>query len=339
MDLIIAELNKQSKANLFTKGLGTIDCSKIPFTSPRMNYCTHGGLPENKVIEFFGVEHGGKTTTAMDIVANFQARERQRAEENPNYVMRNAFWADIENAFDREWATKLGIDIDELYYFHPEEQYAEEILDFIKEILIKGKPGLIVIDSIAAMTSKDAMEKSFEEKSFGGISAILSRFSTEITGLCGKYKCTLIGINQVRDDVNSTWGGYKTPGGRAWRHTCSVRMDFRKGKFIDENGRELANNTETPNGTTIAVSMIKNRYCPPDRRTGFYTLTWNGIDYYADLVEVALKVGVIEKSGAWFTAPGIMEEKVQGQHGIQMYFEEHPDILKQVEDLVDERIS
>ena len=116
-------------------------------------------------------------------------------------------------------------------------------------------------------------------------------------------------------------------------------MDFRKGKFIDENGRELANNTETPNGTTIAVSMIKNRYCPPDRRTGFYTLTWNGIDYYADLVEVALKVGVIEKSGAWFTAPGIMEEKVQGQHGIQMYFEEHPDILKQVEDLVDERIS
>lgn len=345
IDNLLKDLNKTVKSDLFTKGLASYNGGKIPFSSPRMNYLTHGGLPEYKIIEFLGVEHGGKTTTALDIVHQFQEKENRKAEQDPKYEKRSAFWFDIENSLDSEWATKMKVDLDSMYYFHAEEQTAEEIFDFIKSIIKTGDIGLFVLDSIAAMVSEDEFKKEFGEKSFAGISGPLSRFAKELAGMTAKYKCTFIGLNQVRDDMNSTWGGYKTPGGRTWKHMCAARFDFRKGTFIDENGKNLANNTENPNGTVIACTMVKNRHCPPDRRTGFYTLTWNGVDYLADLVEVAIKFEVVEEvTKAWFQVFDVdkgdyLSSKIHGQHGVEVFLKENKDICSRVEELVNARIE
>lgn len=339
MDALMSDVNKKVKEEIVFQGLASYNYRKIPFTSPRMNYCTYGGIPVGRVTEFFGAEHGGKTTSALDIVANFQALERQAAEEDDKYEVRNVFYADVENTLDSEWAHKLGVDTDSMYLLQPKSQSAEEIFNLIESVIETGEIGLVVIDSIAAMVSQDELEKSYDEKSFGGISGPLSRFSKKIEMLCAKYNCTLIGINQVRDDVNSSWGGYKTPGGRAWRHICICRFEFRKGKYIDEKGGELSNTAETPAGNKIVLSMTKNKTCPPNRRTGFYTLKYDiGIDYLADLVEVALKYDIITKSGAWFSLPGV-DKPVQGQAGVNEYLEANKDVLKAVEDAINEKIT
>ena len=339
MDALLAEVNKKVKEEIIFKGLASYNYNKIPFTSPRANYCTYGGVPIGKVIEFYGAEHGGKTTSALDIVGQFQKLEMRKSEEDSKYTERDVFYCDVENTLDSEWATKLGVDTDKMYLLQPKSQSAEQIFDLITDAIETGDIGLVVIDSIAAMVSQDELDKDYDEKSFGGISGPLSRFSKKIEMLCAKYNCTLIGINQVRDDVNSTWGGYKTPGGRAWKHICIMRVEFSKGKFIDENGNELSNNTETPSGTLIQFKVVKNKTCPPDRRVGFYTINWNGVDYLADLIEVAIRCGVVNKSGAWFTIPGIIEEKIQGQNSVCNYLREHQDILEQVDSVVNEQIQ
>lgn len=336
MDALLSEVNKKVKEEIIFKGLASYNYNKIPFTSPRANYCTYGGVPIGKVIEFYGAEHGGKTTSALDVVGRFQQIEKNNADEDSSYVERGVFYCDVENTLDSDWAQKLGVDTDKMYLLQPKSQSAEQIFDLITDAIETGEIGLVVLDSIAAMVSQDELEKDYDEKSFGGISGPLSRFSKKVEMTCAKYNCTLIGINQVRDDVNSSWGGYKTPGGRAWKHICIMRVEFSKGKFIDENGNELSNNTETPAGTLIQFKVVKNKTCPPDRRTGFYTITWNGVDYLADLIEVALKYGIIEKSGAWFKLPN--GDKLQGQNGVRKYLDENPDILNQIEDLINEKI-
>lgn len=336
MDALMNDVNKKVKEEIVFQGLASYNYRKIPFTSPRMNYCTYGGIPVGRVTEFFGAEHGGKTTSALDIVANFQALERKAAEEDDKYTPKNVFYADVENTLDSEWAQKLGVDTDSMYLMQPKSQSAEEIFNLIEDVIETGEIGLVVIDSIAAMVSQDELEKDYDEKSFGGISGPLSRFSKKIEMLCAKYNCTLIGINQVRDDVNSSWGGYKTPGGRAWRHICICRFEFRKGKYIDEKGEDLSNTAETPAGNKIMLSMTKNKTCPPNRRTGFYTLRYDtGVDYLADLVEVALKFGLIEKSGSWFVILGDTSNKIQGQAGVNEYLETHQNVL----DLLDEALT
>jgi recombination protein RecA len=338
MDALLAKVNKEVKEEIIFKGLASYNYNKIPFLSPRFNYCTYGGIPAGKVIELFGPEHGGKTTTALGELAEFQRLERKHAEEDNTYVERDAFYVDVENTLDSDWAQNLGVDTDKMYLLQPKSQSAEVIFNLITDAIETGDIGFVVLDSIAAMVSQDELEKDYDEKSFGGISGPLSRFSRKIEMLCAKYNCTLIGINQVRDDVNSSWGGYKTPGGRAWKHICIMRVEFRKGKFIDENGVELSNNTETPAGTLITFTVIKNKTCPPDRRVGFYTLRWNGVDKIADLIEVAIKCGIIEKSGSWFIIPEV-SEKIQGQNNVRKYLEEHQDVLANLEELVAETIS
>jgi recombination protein RecA len=340
MDALLAEVNKKVKEEIIFKGLASYNYNKIPFTSPRANYCTYGGVPIGKVIEFYGAEHGGKTTSALDQVGRFQELERKKAEEDKNYTERDVFYCDVENTLDSEWAKKFDVDVDRMYLLQPKSQSAEQIFDLITDAIETGDIGLVVLDSIAAMVSQDELDKDYDEKSFGGISGPLSRFAKKIEMLCAKYNCTLIGINQVRDDVNSTWGGYKTPGGRAWKHICIMRVEFSKGQFLDENGAKLTNNAETPSGTLIQFKVVKNKTCPPDRRVGFYTIDWNGVDYLADLIEVAILCGVIvEQSKGYFVIPDISEDKIHGKNNVRNYLAEHTDIREQVDAKVNELIQ
>jgi len=340
IDGMLKDMNKSMKSNFITKGMPQYDYRRIPFTSPRLNYITFGGMPIGKIIEFYGEEHGGKTTTSLDIVANFQHLDFDDVPKGVLYV-------DIENRLDPVWATKLGVNLDDenFYMIQPDSQGAETIFEQVLNLMQTGEVGLVILDSLGAMTSNQAFEKSVEEKTYGGISMALTQFGKKAEMFCHKYNCTIVGINQLRADMNSPYGGMRTTGGEAWRYLCSVRMEFRMGKYFDEKGNDLTRQAENPVGNYILVTMKKNSTCSPTRRTGYYTINYlTGIDYLKDLIEVAIKYGVVDKSGAWFsivnTETGEVVEKFQGQAKLYEFLadETNVDTLKSIEDYIDNQM-
>lgn len=336
LDDLIFETNKKAKEDVVSVGLPSYDMRRIPFTSPRMNYCTFGGLPIGALVEFFGEEHGGKTSTALDVIANYQAMEDSK----------KVLYVDAENTLDVEWAKKLGVDVDNITLYKPTIQSGEEILQFILDAVDTGEVGLWVLDSIPALTSQQALEKSLEEKTYAGISGPLTEFCRKVTKSMHRFDCLGIVINQLRDDFSAMWAGAtKTPGGRGLKHFLSVRMEFKKGKYIDANGNELTQKAESPAGNFVVMSMVKNKSCPPTRRTGYYTLNYEyGIDYLRDLVEVAMKYKIIDKSGAWYSIfdpeTGELVKKLQGMSGVYDFLseEENEPVLSAIEKYIDEQI-
>lgn len=332
LDEVIKDMNKAAKETVVTRGLSQYNYDRIPFTSPLMNYCSYGGLPVGKLIEFYGEEHGGKTTTALDIIANYQHMQDAK----------NVLYVDVENGLDVDWAHKLGVDTDNNFIvFQPQGQTAEEILEFIINAVQTGEVGLWVLDSIGALYSDQESEKSLSEKVYAGVSAPVTRFSKKVTQFMHGTQCTGIGINQIRDDLNSSWGGNKTPGGHGWRHFCTVRMDFSRGRFYDKDGKEVSRGTVDPSGNIVNVNMIKNRACPPDRHIASYSLNYDaGVDYMKDLVELAAFLGILDKRGGWFnivdvSTGEIIGEKIQGQKNLEEYLSQHEDILENVENNVE----
>ena len=337
MDELLKSINKEMKGDFVTKGVPEYNYKRIPFTSPRLNYITFGGLPIGKIIEFHGENHGGKTTTALDIIANYQRMEDAKG----------VVYADIENSLDPVWATKLGVNLDDenFYMIQPEGQGAETIFEQILQMISTDEIGLVIIDSLGAMVSNQAFEKSIEEKTYGGISMALTQFGNKAEMLCNKHNCTILSINQMRADMNSPYGGMKTVGGEAWKYLCSVRMEFRMGKYFDEKGNDLTKQAENPAGNYVLVTMKKNKTCPPTRRTGYYTLNYlSGIDYLTDIIEVAIKYNIVQKSGAWFAIynPDTGEElaKLQGQARVKEFLgqEDNIEVLKIIEDFIDNEI-
>ena len=334
IDEIMKNFNKTWKEELVHTGVATYDYERIPFTSPRLNYMTFGGVPVGKLVEFYGEEHGGKTTTALDVVANYQ-----------QVYDRKVLYVDAENTLDTVWATKLGVDLDQLIILNPTSQGAEDIFQFILDMIDTNEIGLVIIDSLGVMVSNQAMEKTVDQKTYGGIAMALTNFSKKAEGLCMRNNCTVIGINQMRDDMNSMYGGTTTTGGKAWKHNTAMRLEFRRGKFIDSKGNELTRSAENPAGNIVNVALIKSKVCPPTRRTGFYTLRYDtGIDYLNDLIEVAIKYGIIKKSGAWFEIVDVetgevLSDKIQGQSNVYKELESENLLLERVEQLVDKSMT
>ena len=336
MEELMKTINKEMKSNIVSKGLPQYDYERIPFTSPRLNYMTFGGIPMGKLVEFYGENHGGKTTTALDVIANYQ--------HMPN--AKDVVYADIENTFDLVWATKLGVDVDKLWILKPEGQGAETIFDQLIQMLETGEVGLAVIDSLGALMSNKEFEDSIEDKQYGGIAMALTKFSKKAEMLCNKFNATVIGINQLRAKMGDPYGGMTTPGGENWKYLCSARFEFRMGKYIDAKGNDLTRQAENPAGNYVLVTMKKNKTCPPTRRTGFYTLNYlKGIDYLKDLIEVAIKYGIIEQAGAWFAIKnaetGEQIEKLQGQSRVYEYLEDddHIDVLQMIEKYIESKIQ
>lgn len=335
LDEVIKDFNKKFKEELVHDGLSQYDYDRILFTSPRLNYMSFGGIPMGKLIEFYGEEHGGKTTTAMDIVANYQIRDDAKI----------VLWVDCENTFDTVWASKIGVDVDAIKFFTPSNQSSEVIFQFVLDAINTGEVGLVVIDSFGVMISQQAYDKDLTEKTYAGISKSLTDFGARAVGLCNKHKCTVIGINQLREDFNSMYGGTKTVGGRGWKHDVTARFEFRRGNFIDDRGEKLTRGAENPAGNIVDVVMTKNKTCAPTRRRGWYTLRYlDGIDYIADLIEVAIKYGIVDKSGAWFSVVNIdtgeiLAEKIHGQNKLSELLSEDDEILGVVEQLIADRIN
>ena len=356
----IKEVNKKYKQNLVVKGGISYNITKIPFTSDRANYMTYGGIPLGRVVEFFGEENGGKTTTALDVVKNAQiffkqewqdemdrlnnsnklnkeqqARQSYLEDRGPRAVV----WIDAENTFDDTYAELLGVDTKSLIMMVPQEQYAEEIFEIALDLINTGDVGFVVLDSLGILMSKQQYEKNIEDKTYGGIAMALTRFSKELCMTCGKNNCTFIGINQLRDDMNSMYGGQTTPGGKAWKHHCSLRIEFRKGNLIDEKYKEIPKKSESAFGHSVQMQIKKTKTCKPDRLVGSYTLVYNqGIDALHDLIDICVLDGCINKAGAWFTflspqdGEPLLDEsgtvyKVQGENGVRKALEDDSKLL------------
>lgn len=160
---------------------------------------TFGGIPRGAIIEFAGETGGGKTTTALDIVSNAQDLFEKEAQENEK--PKKVVYVDCENTLDEEWARKLGVDVNNMLILQPFKQTAEQIFQMVIEIIETGEVGLVVIDSLAVMVSQQAYNKTIEENTYGGISKPLTLFGAKIIPLLTKYNCTLLAINQIRDDM------------------------------------------------------------------------------------------------------------------------------------------
>lgn len=292
LESLVTSINKKFKVGNIQLGVEFQDIVRIPFSSCRLNYMTYGGIPVGRIVEFYGSDGSGKTTTALDLAGQAQKM----------FPDKKVLMCDIEHTFDTVWATKLGVDVENILYFDPDSMGAEEVFNTLIDLIKTGEISLCILDSLGAMVSNQANEKSIGERTYGGISMPLTEFSKKITPILAKTDTCFIAINQVRDDMNSMYGGTTTTGGKAFRHACTMRLEFKKGNYIDEKGNNLSRACENPSGNIVNVHLVKTKVCRPDRKIGFYTLRYlSGIDYISDLVDVAIKLGIIQQGGAWFT--------------------------------------
>lgn len=287
------KVNKQYGSEIVQIGVEEKDLDLIPFSSPRLNYLSYGGVPRGRITEFYGEESSGKSTLCLDLMANFQKKWPDE------YIL----YIDIEGTYDTRWASNMGVESDSVVILNCLGQYAEEVFDQVKEAMETGAFGLMILDSIGAMYSKQASEKSFEDKTYGGIALSLTQFVNQSVPIIKRNNIAFIGINQIRENIGNMYNPISTPGGKAWKFACSQRYMCRKGKFLDEKGNEISSGSENPQGHLIEVKLIKSKTCPSDRRIGKCSLFYRtGIRQDIDLLDLAIKFDIIHKGGAWFNA-------------------------------------
>jgi len=341
---------------------------KIPFSSPLMNWCTYGGIPRFKMIEFFGDQGCGKSTTAVDVCKNsidifkkeFEVKAEGLREKVAKKVKTAAseledlmeqgpqrvLYLDLEHAFDGEWAKQLGIDEVDIDVMQPPNVVAEDVLQTVEEIITTGEVGLIVIDSIPSLVPKAELDKKYGERTVAALAGLLSVFCRKVIPLLTRYKCTLLIINQTRDNMENVYV-VKTPGGRAPKFYSSLRVHFRLGSPVDFLGNELPKTlTNEPDGYVITAKIEKQKTAPFDRKQGtYYLMCQSGIRPDFDYANLAIeKYSIILKSGAWFSVCDpetgeVLEEngkpiKLNGKAKVYDYLANNPEYYKKLTDFI-----
>lgn len=298
--------------------------SKIPFSSPLMNWFTYGGIPRNRISEFFGDPGAGKTTTAVDVCKNaidlFQNEYDEKISELRSKLStgsksvkaelddlldsgpQKVLYIDLEHSFDAAWAHTIGIDDSKIEIMQPPDVVAEDILQTIQELVESGEVGLIVLDSLPSLIPKTELEKKLGERTVAALAGLLTIFCRKIVPLLTRYQTTMIFINQTRENMDNPYV-VKTPGGVAPKFYASLRILFRIGTPVDFLGNELPQSTENPAGYIINAKIMKQKSAPNDRKNGsYYLMCQNGIRTDMDYGQLAVKkYGIIRKAGAWFT--------------------------------------
>ena len=381
---VLGKINKEFKKELAIQGIGELKVKRIPFTSPRLNYETYGGIPRGRMTMFAGKESSGKSTTALDIVKNaqilFQQEWEDELRECNNFIEENqskksyksqvdenkdrvkyltqrgplkVVYFDAEGTIDGAWAKRLGVDVDNIWLVRLHTQTAEQFLDQVMRVIRDTDDvGLVIIDSLAVLVPQLTHGESFEQKAMGGNAKVLTDFVNEACPVLGEKDIALIGIQQARDDFKNPYADFAIPGGNGLKLACSLIMTFQKGKFLDAAGQEQKNSFETPQGNVIWARIQKTKICKPDRRVGFYTLSYDyGVDVVADVIPMAIDLDVIEKSGAWFKIKDPMNEtgymtwdngeivKFQGQVNLMNFLRETPAAFEYVNNTVMSRVT
>ncbi len=266
-----------------------------------------GGVPKGRIIEIFGPESGGKTTLALHIIA-----EAQKAGGFAAFI-------DAEHALDPEYAKKLGVDIDELLISQPD--MGEQALEITETLVRSGALDLIVIDSVAALVPRAELEGDMGDSHMGLQARLMSQALRKLTGTVSKSNTCVIFINQIREKIGVMFGNPETtPGGRALKFYTSIRMDIRRITSIKEGTDIIGNRTR--------VKVVKNKVAAPFKMTEFDIMYGKGISYIGDILDLAVKGDIIQKTGSWFSYGDIRIG--QGRENAKSYLEENPKELEKV---------
>ena len=270
-----------------------------------------GGVPKGRVIEIYGPESSGKTTVALHIVAEAQKRGGDAA------------FIDAEHALDPEYAKALGVDIDNLLISQPDT--GEQALEIAEALVRSNALDVVVIDSVAALVPKAEIEGEMGDSHVGILARLMSQALRKLTGITAKTGTAVIFINQLREKVGVMYGNPETtPGGRALKFFSSVRLDVRRQEQI-KNGTEVV-------GNKTRVRVVKNKVAPPFKEAEFDIMYGEGISKLGNILDVAVELDIIKKSGAWFSYNG--ERIAQGRDNTKKYMQENPEFAESIEKLV-----
>ena len=267
-----------------------------------------GGVPRGRIIEVFGPESSGKTTLALHIIAEAQKMGGEAA------------FIDAEHALDPVYAKKLGVDIDNLIVSQPDT--GEQALEITEALVRSGALDVVVVDSVAALVPKAEIDGEMGDSHMGLQARLMSQALRKLAGAINKSKTVLIFINQLREKIGVMFGNPETTtGGRALKLYASVRMDIRKTEMMKQDGQVI--------GNRVRVKVIKNKVAPPFREAEFDVLYGKGISKVGNILDMAVNLDIVEKSGAWFSYNG--QRISQGRENAKRYLEEHPDIMDEIE--------
>ena len=275
-----------------------------------------GGVPKGRVVEVYGPESGGKTTVALHMVAEVQKRGGI------------AGFIDAEHALDPVYAKKIGVDIDNLYISQPDT--GEQALEITETMVRSGAIDIVIVDSVAALVPKAEIEGDMGDSHVGLQARLMSQALRKLTAIIGKTSCTVIFINQLREKVGVMFGNPETTtGGRALKYYSSIRLEVRRSEQIKKDGEAIGNRTR--------IKVVKNKVAPPFREAEVDIIYGEGISREGDILDLAAKEDIVNKSGAWYAYGG---SKIgQGRENAKTYLKEHPDVMAEIEEKVREKFS
>lgn len=267
-----------------------------------------GGYPKGRIIEIYGPESSGKTTFALHAIAN--------AQKNGGF----AAFIDAEHALDPTYAHALGVDIENLVLSQPDN--GEQALEIAEALIKSGSIDVLVVDSVAALVPEAELNGDMGDSHVGLHARLMSQAMRKLSGIVSKTKCVAIFINQIREKVGVMFGNPETTtGGRALKFYSSVRLEIRRGEQIKDGTSAIGNRT--------TIKVVKNKVAPPFRTCEVEIIYGQGISHLGEIVDLATEMGLIEKSGSWFSYNG---EKIgQGREKVKDYLKNHEDICNEIE--------
>ena len=266
-----------------------------------------GGVPKGRIVEIYGPESSGKTTLALHIIASAQKLGGEVA------------FIDAEHALEPAYARAIGIDIENLLISQPDT--GEDALSITETLVRSGAVDVVVVDSVAALVPRSEIEGEIGDSSVGVIARLMSQALRKLAGSISKTNCIVVFINQLREKIGVMYGNPETtPGGRALKYFSSVRIDVRRVEAL-KNGSEVV-------GNRTRAKIVKNKVAPPFKEAEFDIMYGEGISRTGELVDLGVKLDLIEKGGAWFT---IGETRLQGRDNVKKYLKDNPEIADKLE--------